>query len=65
MRSHQPVDGVELGHGGRCVTVFSAPDYCGLKNRGGILRFTSLQKILEPTAIFFEATKIPKKKVNL
>ena len=35
------MDGFNVLHGGRVVTVFSAPNYCGSTgNLGAILRFT-------------------------
>jgi len=61
VRSHQCMDeGFEIGHNGRCVTVFSAPDYCGSKNLGALLRFTHPEKMLAPNVIQFDA--VPKLK---
>jgi len=43
VRSHQvKAQGFEVEHGGRCITVFSAPNYCGIMgNFGAMLRFDS------------------------
>ncbi|KAH7818657.1 putative Serine/threonine-protein phosphatase 5 [Monocercomonoides exilis] len=40
IRSHQVVDeGFELNHGGKCITVFSAPHYCDFQtNKGSIMK---------------------------
>lgn len=41
VRSHQvKEEGYEVEHGGKLVTVFSAPNYCGIMgNKGAALRF--------------------------
>lgn len=32
IRSHEVKDmGYEVAHGGKCITVFSAPNYCGMQ----------------------------------
>ena len=56
VRSHQVMmEGFAVDHGGRCVTVFSAPDYCGMKNKGAIMRFTSPQTMMQASVISFTA----------
>uniref|UniRef100_A0A7R9TVH2 Serine/threonine-protein phosphatase T n=1 Tax=Prasinoderma coloniale TaxID=156133 RepID=A0A7R9TVH2_9VIRI len=41
VRSHEVKDeGYEVAHGGKCVTVFSAPNYCdSMGNKGAFIRF--------------------------
>ena len=48
-------EGYELSHNGRCVTVFSAPDYCGGKNLGALIRFNNAKTMMLPTFIAFSA----------
>ena len=56
VRSHQVMtEGYELSHNGRCVTVFSAPDYCGGKNLGALMRFNNVKTMMFPTFIAFSA----------
>jgi len=44
-------------HGGRVVTVFSAPNYCdSMENKGALIRFNHL---LQPTYKKFEAVPHP------
>ena len=44
-------------HGGKCVTVFSAPNYCDqMGNKGGIVR---LDAACAPSYISFEAVPHP------
>ncbi len=48
IRGHQMQrEGYEIEHDGQCITVFSAPNYCGLMNKAAILvigrRMTFLQ----------------------
>lgn len=42
IRSHQVKSkGFDMCHYGKCVTVFSAPNYCGeLRNQAALIRFT-------------------------
>ncbi|KAG8342876.1 putative Tetratricopeptide repeat PPP5 TPR repeat region Calcineurin like phosphoesterase [Trypanosoma vivax] len=42
VRSHEVKDmGYEVEHGGKCITVFSAPNYCDqMGNKGAFIRFT-------------------------
>ncbi|CBH16577.1 serine/threonine protein phosphatase type 5,putative [Trypanosoma brucei gambiense DAL972] len=42
VRSHEVKDeGYEIEHGGKCITVFSAPNYCDqMGNKGAFIRFT-------------------------
>lgn len=46
IRAHECVgDGVEISHGGRCITVFSASNYCGIVgNKGAVLIFETADK---------------------
>ena len=41
MRSHEVKDeGYEVAHDGKCITVFSAPNYCDqMGNQGAYIRF--------------------------
>ena len=42
IRSHQMCrEGYRVHHDGLCVTVFSAPKYCGGQNLGALIRFDS------------------------
>ena len=43
VRSHECKDeGYEVEHGGKAITVFSAPNYCDqMGNKGALLRFDS------------------------
>lgn len=47
VRSHEVQDhGFSVVHDNRCVTVFSAPNYCGVcKNKGAVLRFGRSGKV--------------------
>lgn len=42
VRSHEVKDnGYEIDHNGKCITVFSAPNYCDqMKNKGAVIQFT-------------------------
>lgn len=41
VRSHEVKDeGYEVDHNGKCITIFSAPNYCDqMKNKGAFIRF--------------------------
>ena len=41
VRSHEVRDeGYEVEHNGKCITIFSAPNYCDqMKNKGAFIRF--------------------------
>lgn len=55
IRSHTYVQsGVELSQGGRCLTIFSAPNYCGQGNVAAVVTFNSN---LEPKFSYFKAKK--------
>ena len=42
IRSHERKEqGYQVHHNGRCLTVFSAPNYCGTKNTAALIRFCS------------------------
>ena len=58
VRSHemQP-DGYVVDHAGKCITVFSAPNYCDqMGNKGAFIRFGA---DLEPKFTQFEAAPHP------
>lgn len=58
IRSHQVVTkGFEIGHRGRCATVFSAPNYCGGKNLGALMRFSDPRAMMSPEVISFAAVE--------
>lgn len=59
IRSHEVKQlGYEVAHDGRCITVFSAPNYCDtMGNDGAIIRLTSPS--LEPKFIGFRAVSHP------
>ncbi|KAL5474836.1 hypothetical protein EMCRGX_G026856 [Ephydatia muelleri] len=58
VRSHEVKDqGYEVDHGGKCITVFSAPNYCDhFKNKGAFITFT---KALKPAFTTFDAVPHP------
>ena len=53
------MDGFEVSHNGRCETVFSAPNYCGMKNKGAVMRFTNPREMMESSIISFAAVPDP------
>ena len=58
VRSHEPKsEGFEVTHSGRCVTIFSAPNYCGMKNKGALLRFFGPDLMMQPSIISFNEVK--------
>ena len=59
IRSHEVRDaGYEEEHGGKCITVFSAPNYCDqMGNKGAFIRFTS--EDMQPSFNQFEAVPHP------
>eukprot|EP01055_Gregarina_sp_Pseudo9_P005409 Gregarina_sp_Pseudo_9__5408@NODE_664_length_2403_cov_21_026650_g627_i0_p1_GENE_NODE_664_length_2403_cov_21_026650_g627_i0NODE_664_length_2403_cov_21_026650_g627_i0_p1_ORF_typecomplete_len547_score133_23Metallophos/PF00149_28/9_5e34PPP5/PF08321_12/5_3e14TPR_16/PF13432_6/0_00086TPR_16/PF13432_6/0_00062TPR_11/PF13414_6/0_0011TPR_11/PF13414_6/8_1TPR_11/PF13414_6/1_8TPR_11/PF13414_6/2_3e03TPR_2/PF07719_17/0_4TPR_2/PF07719_17/0_0051TPR_2/PF07719_17/5_1e03TPR_9/PF13371_6/4e02TPR_9/PF13371_6/4_2e05TPR_1 len=66
IRSHEMKDeGYEIEHGGKLITVFSAPNYCDqIKNKGAYLKFTGKQlhakgKLELPTTHVFEDVPHP------
>ena len=58
IRSHEVMEeGYQVMHGGKCVTVFSAPNYCDqMGNKGGIVR---LDATCTPSYVSFEAVPHP------
>ena len=47
-------------HSGKCVTVFSAPNYCDLYgNKGAIVRFDDPKGGMEPSFIMYDARHYP------
>jgi serine/threonine-protein phosphatase 5 len=63
VRSHQVQDeGYLVQHGGKCITVFSAPNYIGrIGNKGAILELTFGEggSLCEPKFVQFDAQPIP------
>ncbi len=61
IRSHEVRDeGYELEHGGKCITVFSAPNYCDqMGNKGAMIRFEDAENMMKPQFIKFEAVPHP------
>lgn len=59
IRSHEVKDeGYELDHDGKCITVFSAPNYCDqMGNKGAFIRFTD--ESMQPHFTKFEAVPHP------
>lgn len=60
VRSHEmKPGGYEEEHDGRCITIFSAPNYCDqMGNKGAFIRF--LGKDMKPKFTQFEAVEHPK-----
>jgi len=58
VRSHECKDGgYEVAHDGRCITVFSAPNYCDqVGNKGSIVIF---KDDLKPNFVTFDAVPHP------
>ncbi|XP_071832133.1 serine/threonine-protein phosphatase 5-like [Apostichopus japonicus] len=58
IRSHEvKSDGYEIAHNGKCITVFSAPNYCDtMGNKGAIINMTS---DLKPNFVTYEAVAHP------
>jgi len=58
VRSHECKDGgYEVAHDGRCITVFSAPNYCDqVGNKGSIVIF---KDDLKPSFVTFDAVPHP------
>ncbi|XP_076233657.1 protein phosphatase D3 isoform X2 [Calliopsis andreniformis] len=59
VRSHEVKnDGYEVGHDGKCITVFSAPNYCDtMGNRGAFITLNG--KDMEPYFTSYEAVPHP------
>ncbi|GET04949.1 serine/threonine-protein phosphatase 5 [Rhizophagus clarus] len=59
IRSHEAKkEGYEIEHNGKCITIFSAPNYCGIyKNKGAMINITSDLKLTFKT---FDAVTYPK-----
>ena len=58
VRSHEVKElGFEQSHGGKCITIFSAPNYCDqMGNKGAWIRFGSDMK---PNFVQFDAVPHP------
>eukprot|EP00597_Dinobryon_sp_UTEXLB2267_P000297 CAMPEP_0170072352 /NCGR_PEP_ID=MMETSP0019_2-20121128/10014_1 /TAXON_ID=98059 /ORGANISM="Dinobryon sp., Strain UTEXLB2267" /LENGTH=279 /DNA_ID=CAMNT_0010281285 /DNA_START=272 /DNA_END=1111 /DNA_ORIENTATION=+ len=59
IRSHEVRDGgYDIMHNGKCITVFSAPNYCRVsRNKGAIVRFEG--DGMKPSFIVFDAKHYP------
>merc|ERR1711890_28066 len=59
VRSHEvKMNGYEIDHKGKCITVFSAPNYCdSMGNKGAFIRFND---DLKPNFTSFDAVPHPK-----
>ncbi|KEG12156.1 serine/threonine protein phosphatase type 5 [Trypanosoma grayi] len=62
VRSHEVKDeGYEVAHDGKCITVFSAPNYCDqMGNKGAYIRFTG--GVMKPNIIVFSHVPHPGKR---
>ena len=59
------MNGYDIAHDGKCVTVFSAPNYCkSTNNKGAMVRFQDAQGGMEPTFITFNARHYPMSKYS-
>lgn len=60
IRSHEvKEEGYEVDHGGKCITVFSAPNYCDeMGNKGAMIKFSN-PETMEPNYIKFQAVPHP------
>lgn len=54
--------GFEVGHKGRCATVFSAPNYCGGNNFGALMRFSNPEAMMSPVVLTFSGVEKRKRK---
>eukprot|EP01038_Epipyxis_sp_PR26KG_P007232 gene7232-9863_t len=61
VRSHEVcMQGSEELHDGKCITVFSAPNYCGVVgNEGAVLRFENGLDMSNPKVVKFQSIKKP------
>lgn len=61
VRSHEVRDeGFEIEHDGKCITVFSAPNYCDqMGNKGAYLVFTDEQSLQRPECVSFTHVQHP------
>jgi len=60
VRSHEvKADGYEINHDGKCITVFSAPNYCDtMGNKGAFIKIKGNN--LKPEFVSYEAVDHPK-----
>ena len=63
IRSHEvAMQGYNILHNGLCVTVFSAPNYCGdVGNLGAVVRFEKPDS-MQPIIVQFKAATLPPQK---
>jgi diadenosine tetraphosphatase ApaH/serine/threonine PP2A family protein phosphatase len=60
VRSHvMKQAGFSVGHDGLCLTVFSAPNYCGARNLGAVLRYRDPSMIMHPEVVQYKALNHP------
>jgi len=61
IRSHEvKEEGYEVDHGGKCITIFSAPNYCDeMGNKGAMIQFDSVENMMHPKYIQFVAVSHP------
>ena len=65
IRSHvMQAKGYSVGHEGRCVTVFSAPNYCNGQNLGAVLRYRDPTKVTDPEVLQYKAVSQAKAKAK-
>ncbi|VDN11531.1 unnamed protein product [Dibothriocephalus latus] len=66
IRSHEVKnEGYEVAHGGRCITVFSAPNYCDtMHNRGAFIVFRGSKKPGEMKPEFTSFKEVPHPQVR-
>lgn len=57
IRSHEVKDnGYEVEHDGKCITVFSAPNYCDqMKNKGAVIQFMGGSNLKPKYVVFSES----------
>lgn len=62
VRSHEmKFEGYEEEHNGKCITVFSAPNYCDqMGNKGALIEFVG--GVMKPNYVVFAASEHPGKK---
>lgn len=66
VRSHEvKMAGYAVHHGGLCVTVFSAPNYCGdVGNKGAVLVIDGSTPEVNPQLVTFDSVVPSKKSMN-
>ena len=60
VRSHvMKQAGFSVGHDGLCLTIFSAPNYCGSRNLGAVLRYRDPAMVMQPEVVQYKAVNHP------